>query len=80
MKKRLGDYIQEYSVRNKSGEDIPVYSITNSQGFAETILVKKLQVRIKPLIKSCREGVLHIIRRESMSDQLIGNEMRNVSL
>ena len=33
MKVRLGDYIQEYSVRNKAGEDIPVYSVTNSEGF-----------------------------------------------
>jgi len=30
---RLGDYIKEYSVRNKLDEDIPVYSVTNSNGF-----------------------------------------------
>ena len=33
MKARLGDYIKEYSVRNKGQEDIPVYSVTNSEGF-----------------------------------------------
>ena len=35
MKARLGDYIREYSVRNKINEDIPVYSVTNSQGFCK---------------------------------------------
>ncbi len=33
MKVRLGDFIQEYTVRNRSEEDIPVYSVTNSEGF-----------------------------------------------
>ena len=30
---KLGDYISEYSVRNKGGEDIQVYSVTNTNGF-----------------------------------------------
>ena len=30
---KLGDYISEYSVRNKGGEDIRVYSVTNTNGF-----------------------------------------------
>ena len=30
---KLGSVITEYSVRNKSDEDIPVYSVTNEQGF-----------------------------------------------
>lgn len=30
---RLGDYIKEYSARNKFDEEIPVYSVTNSNGF-----------------------------------------------
>ena len=34
-KKCLGEYIEEYSVRNKSLEDIPVYSVTNSSGFCQ---------------------------------------------
>ena len=33
MKVRLGDYIQEYSVRNRAEEEIPVYSVTNTEGF-----------------------------------------------
>ena len=35
MKKyeRLGEYISEYSVRNKANEDIKVYSVTNTNGF-----------------------------------------------
>ena len=30
---KLGSVISEYSVRNKQDEDIPVYSVTNEQGF-----------------------------------------------
>jgi type I restriction enzyme S subunit len=30
---KLGSLISEYSVRNKADEDIPVYSVTNEQGF-----------------------------------------------
>ena len=37
MKKRLGDYIQEYSVRNKSGEDIPVYSMNELAGILQRL-------------------------------------------
>ena len=33
MKVRLGNYINEYSVRNKNDENIPVYSVTNTKGF-----------------------------------------------
>ena len=33
MKVRLGEFIQEFSVRNRAEEDIPVYSVTNSEGF-----------------------------------------------
>ena len=35
MKKieRVGEYISEYSVRNKDNEDIQVYSVTNTNGF-----------------------------------------------
>ena len=32
-KQRLGDYIEEYSVKNKNDEEYPVYSVTNKQGF-----------------------------------------------
>ena len=32
-KKKLSEFISEYSVRNKSREDIPVYSVSNEKGF-----------------------------------------------
>ena len=36
MKKvKLGKYISEYSVRNKGGDRLPVYSVTNSNGFCK---------------------------------------------
>ena len=35
VKQRLVDYIQEYSVRNKTRADIPVYSVTNDKGFCQ---------------------------------------------
>ena len=42
MKVRLGDYIKEYSVRNKNDEDIPVYSVTNTQGFCQDYFGKEV--------------------------------------
>lgn len=56
MKKRLGDYIQEYSVRNKSGEDIPVYSITNSQGFCRDYFSKEVASKDKTSYKIVPRG------------------------
>ncbi|MCR4765683.1 MAG: restriction endonuclease subunit S [Bacteroidaceae bacterium] len=38
--KKLGEVIQEYSVRNKTRENIPVYSVTNSQGFCKDYFSK----------------------------------------
>lgn len=38
---QLGTFISEYSVRNKNDLNIPVYSVTNSQGFARSILEKR---------------------------------------
>lgn len=40
--KKLGDYIKEYSVKNKAGENIPVYSVTNSQGFCKEYFSKEV--------------------------------------
>ena len=37
---QLGKYISEYSERNKSGEDLPVYSVTNSEGFCKDYFSK----------------------------------------
>ena len=56
MKKRLGDYIQEYSVGNKSGEDIPVYSITNSQGFCRDYFSKEVASKDKTSYKIVPRG------------------------
>ena len=56
MKKSLGDYIQEYSVRNKSGEDIPVYSITNSQGFCRDYFSKEVASKDKTTYKIVPRG------------------------
>lgn len=56
MKKRLGDYIQEYSVKNKSGEDIPVYSITNSQGFCRDYFSKEVASKDKTSYKIMPRG------------------------
>ena len=39
---KLGDYIKEYSVRNKHNEDIPVYSVTNSNGFCRDYFGKEV--------------------------------------
>ena len=47
MKVRLGDYIQEYSVRNKAVEDIPVYSVTNTQGFCQGFFDKEVASKDK---------------------------------
>ena len=56
MKKRLGDYIQEYSVKNKTGEDIPVYSITNSQGFCRDYFSKEVASKDKTSYKIVPRG------------------------
>ena len=47
MKARLGDYIQEYSVRNRTEEDIPVYSVTNTQGFCQDYFGKEVASKDK---------------------------------
>ena len=39
---KLGDYIKEYSARNKQNEDIPVYSVTNSIGFCRDYFDKEV--------------------------------------
>lgn len=38
----LGKFIKEYSERNKGNEDIPVYSVTNSQGFCTEYFGKEV--------------------------------------
>ena len=47
MRVRLGDYIQEYSERNRDSEDIPVYSVTNTQGFCTDYFGKEVASKDK---------------------------------
>jgi type I restriction enzyme S subunit len=56
MKARLGDYIQEYSVRNRSKEDIPVYSVTNTQGFCQDYFGKEVASKDKSTYKIVPKG------------------------
>ncbi len=56
MKEKLGNYIQEYSVRNKAGEDIPVYSVTNTQGFCKDYFGKEVASKDKTTYKIVPRG------------------------
>ncbi len=51
MKAKLGNYIEEYSMRNKAEEDIPVYSVTNSQGFCQDYFGKEVASKDKKTYK-----------------------------
>ena len=53
---RLGDYIEEYSVRNKDSEDIPVYSVTNTQGFCQDYFGKEVASKDKSTYKIVPRG------------------------
>ena len=56
MKNRLGDYIQEISLRNKSDEPIPVYSVTNTQGFCKDYFGKEVASKDKKTYKIVPKG------------------------
>ena len=56
MKVRLGDYISEYSVRNKAEDDIPVYSVTNTQGFCQDYFGKEVASKDKSTYKIVPKG------------------------
>jgi len=56
MDVRLGDYIQEYSVRNKAEEDIPVYSVTNSEGFCTGYFDKEVASQDRSTYKIVPRG------------------------
>ena len=51
MKVRLGDYIQEYSVKNKDDENISVYSVTNTKGFCKDYFAKEVASKDKTTYK-----------------------------
>ena len=52
----IGNYITEYSVRNKENEDIPVYSVTNSQGFCTEYFDKEVASKDKTTYKIVPRG------------------------
>ncbi len=47
----LGKFVTEYSARNKNNEDIPVYSVTNSQGFCREYFGKDVASKEKTSYK-----------------------------
>lgn len=53
---KLGDVISEYSVRNKSDEDIPVYSVTNEQGFCTGYFSKDVSSKDRTTYKIVPRG------------------------
>lgn len=49
--KKLGEYVKEYSVKNKLNENISVYSVTNSQGFCKDYFGKEVASKDKSTYK-----------------------------
>ena len=56
VRKRVGDFISEYSVRNKANENIPVYSVTNTQGFCQDYFEKEVASKNKSTYKIVPRG------------------------
>ena len=56
MRVRLGDYIKEYSVRNRLEEDIPVYSVTNTDGFCTGYFDKDVASKDRSTYKIVPKG------------------------
>lgn len=56
IKVRLGEYIWEYSERNKFNDDIPVYSVTNSNGFCTEYFSKEVASKDKTTYKIVKKG------------------------
>ena len=55
-KVKLGNYIHEYSERNKDNVDIPVYSVTNSNGFCSEYFSKEIASKDKSTYKIVKKG------------------------
>ncbi len=53
---KLGTVITEYSERNRTGEDIPVYSVTNEQGFCTGYFSKEVASKDKTTYKIVPRG------------------------
>ena len=56
MKVKLGDFIKEYSMRNRFNEDIPVFSVTNTQGFCRDYFGKEVASKDKTTYKIVPKG------------------------
>ena len=56
MTVKLGSLISEYSVRNKADEDIPVYSVTNEQGFCAGYFSKEVASQDRTTYKIVPRG------------------------
>ena len=52
----LGKFVTEYTVRNKKNENIPVYSVTNSQGFCSEYFGKEVASQDKSTYKIVPKG------------------------
>ena len=52
----LRNFVKEYSVRNKNNEEIPVYSVTNSQGFCTEYFGKEVASQDKTTYKIVPKG------------------------
>lgn len=56
MVETLGKYISEYSVKNKNGADIPVYSVSNERGFCRDYFNKDVSSKDKTTYKIVPRG------------------------
>lgn len=52
----LKEHLTEYSVRNKKGEDIPVYSVTNTEGFCKDYFSKDVSSKDRTTYKIVPKG------------------------
>ena len=52
----MGKFVTEYTVRNKKNENIPVYSVTNSQGFCSEYFGKEVASQDKSTYKIVPKG------------------------
>ena len=53
---KLGNFISEYSVRNRAGDDIPVYSVTNKEGFCRDYFSKDVASQERSTYKIVPRG------------------------
>ena len=53
---KLGNFISEYSIRNRTGDDIPVYSVTNKEGFCRDYFSKDVASQDRSTYKIVPRG------------------------